>query len=238
MFCGGQRRIPSCGLGVIAHANNTAAAPPSDPSLLDVRAEIRGLLQRRSSLLLMLVLIAVTLASPVADEYPHAGAGLALTVLFSVLVGTRLSANRRIVIGAVLPLSCLWIGVRLLEGFRYRPAVCNFAAHAIGLLVSCTLLWAIFDRLKTCEVTSGVLAEAFSTYLIIAVAFSQLFWLLNRSVADAFRPSLSWAHGTDFLYFSMVTLSGVGYGGIVPLNPFVRLVAAFETMAGSSSSRW
>lgn len=197
-----------------------------------MRAEFYPLLQKRGSLLLMWLLIVVTLASPVADTYPHAGAGLAMTVLFSVMVGTRISANRRIVIRAVLPLCGVWIVMRLLEGFGFWPAACSFAAHAVGLLVSCTILWATFCRLETCEVESGVIAEAFISYLFIAVAFSQLFWLLNQAVADAFRPSLSPANGTDFLYFSMVTLSGVGYGGIVPLNRFVRLVASLESMAG------
>lgn len=180
----------------------------------------------------MWLLIAVTLASPVADDYPHAGAGLALAVLFGVLIGTRLSANRQIVLRGVIPLSFLWIGFRVMEGFGHWARACNFAAHVVGLVLSITILWAIFDHLGTCEVTSGVLAEAFITYLIVAIAFSQLFWLLNEADVDAFRPQLSRSSGTDFLYFSMVTLSGVGYGGIVPLNPYVRLVAALESMGG------
>jgi hypothetical protein len=32
----------------------------------------------------------------------------------------------------------------------------------------------------------------------------------------------------------MVTLTGVGYGGIVPANPYVRMVAALESMCGIS----
>ena len=35
-----------------------------------------------------------------------------------------------------------------------------------------------------------------------------------------------------FLYFSLVTLTSVGYGGIIPTNPYVRMVAAFEGVAG------
>jgi hypothetical protein len=30
----------------------------------------------------------------------------------------------------------------------------------------------------------------------------------------------------------MITLTSVGYGRIVPVNPYVRLVAAFESMIG------
>jgi hypothetical protein len=29
-----------------------------------------------------------------------------------------------------------------------------------------------------------------------------------------------------------MTISGVGYGGILPINPYLRLIAALETMLG------
>ena len=37
---------------------------------------------------------------------------------------------------------------------------------------------------------------------------------------------------STFLYFSLVTLTSVGYGGIAPVNPYVRMVAAFEGVTG------
>ena len=35
-----------------------------------------------------------------------------------------------------------------------------------------------------------------------------------------------------FLYFSMVTLTTLGYGDIVPLSPVARMVASLESAAG------
>jgi hypothetical protein len=197
-----------------------------------VRPDFDCLVRKRGSVLLMCLLIAVTLASPMADDRPHLGAALALVVLFSVLVGTRLSANRKIVMRVVLPLSAAWIAIRTAEGVKFRPHETNFAGHVIGLALACTILLAIFDRLGTCEVTTSVIAEAFITYIIIAIAFGELFWLINAAAADSFHPKLSRARGTDFLYFSMTTLTSLGFGDIVPANPFVKLVAALESMAG------
>jgi ABC-type proline/glycine betaine transport system permease subunit len=37
---------------------------------------------------------------------------------------------------------------------------------------------------------------------------------------------------STLLYFSMITLTSLGYGGILPIDPYVRLVAAFEGMIG------
>jgi hypothetical protein len=33
-------------------------------------------------------------------------------------------------------------------------------------------------------------------------------------------------------YFSLVTIGTVGYGVIAPINPYVRMVAAFEAITG------
>jgi len=55
---------------------------------------------------------------------------------------------------------------------------------------------------------------------------------LNRFVAHAFNQVILSTQSGTFLYFSMVTLTSVGYGGIAPLNPYVRMVAAFESMSG------
>src|SRR5271170_6122408 len=122
------------------------------------------LLARRGSQFLMWVVIAVTLASPLADSHPHFGAAMALIILFSVMLGARLAANRKIIVRAVFPLSGLWILARLLEGLGTRPYEYDVLAHAAGLALSVAILWGLFDRLHTAEVTRSVIAEAFISY--------------------------------------------------------------------------
>ena len=190
------------------------------------------LLLRRGSLVLMWLVIAETLASPVADRHPQIGAAMALIVVLGVLLGARLSVSRKIVVGVVLPLSGLWILARLAEGFSNGEHIYNLISHSIGLLLSCAILWALFDRLHTSQVTSSVIAEAFISYVIIAISFSQLYWILNELVVNSFNQKVTEAQSAEFLYFSMITLTSVGYGGIVPVNPFVRLIAALESMTG------
>ncbi len=116
--------------------------------------------------------------------------------------------------------------------FGNRPEFYNLLSHGVGLLLSCTILWGILGRLDSSEVTSGILSEAFICYLVIAIAYSQLYWLLGGLFADSFNENLPRARSAEYLYFSMITLSGVGYGRIAPVNPFVRMIAAFESMTG------
>ena len=88
-------------------------------------------------------------------------------------------------------------------------------------MFSLSILWAIFDhfRSRSGDLRSAI-AEAFIGYLVIATAFSQLYWILNQAIAISQSGTL--------LYFSMVTLTSVGYGGITP----VHIVAAMESMSG------
>jgi hypothetical protein len=197
-----------------------------------MRKQLDSFMLRRGSLILMWLLIAETLASPLADRYPHIGAAMALIILLGVLLGARLCVSRKIVIWVVLPLAGLWILARLAEGFSNGQYIYNLVSHSVGLTLSCAVLWALFDRLHTSQVTSSVIAEAFISYLVIAIAFSQLYWILNESVVDSFNQKVTATHTAEFLYFSMITLTSIGYGGIVPVNPFVRLVAALESMTG------
>ncbi len=193
----------------------------------------RQFLERRASIILLWLLIAVTIASPASDSHPRSGAILALVVLIAIGVGASLRGNRRVVVLVAMPLSVLWLAARLLEEFGTGRHPYNHLAHVFGLLLSCTLLWAISHRLRnTSELTGSVLAEAFISYLLIATAFSQIYWIVNELVPNPFNLPIPSTQGATFLYFSMITLSGVGYGDILPVNPYIRIVAALESMTG------
>jgi hypothetical protein len=198
-----------------------------------LRKQLTEHIRRRGSPVLMWILVVEILCSPLADTHPRIGAVLALVVLSSVLAGASLTGNRRIVLLVGIPLSGIWMIARLLEEFGDGRHPYDHMAHVVGLALSCTLLWALFDRIHTApQVTSSVLAEAAIVYLIIAIAFSQLYWILAEFIEHPFNQSIPPSDGTAFLYFSMITLTSLGYGGIFPVNPFVRLIAAFESMIG------
>jgi len=188
---------------------------------------------RQRILIVMLALVGEILASPLADTHPRVGALLGLAVLLMVLAGIGHMANRRIVRHVVMPLAGLWMITRLAEAFgNQREAYANLSP-VLGLAMSCSILWAIVDHFRSeVRVIRSAIAEAFIGYLIIAIAFSQVYWILNCFVEHAFNQFIPLTQHGTFLYFSMVTLTSVGYGGIAPLNPYVRMVAALESMSG------
>jgi Ion channel len=183
--------------------------------------------------ILMWMLIGEMLASPVGDYHRRAGAFLGVVALGTLLLGVSVAGNKKIIRRAVLPAACIWLAARLLEAFGDSTRTYTQLAPTAGLLLSCSLLVAIFDHFNSVpSVPRSATAEAFICYLIIAIAFSQVYWILNRVLDHPFNQLIVESQSGTFLYFSMITLTSVGYGGIVPVNPYLRLVAALESMTG------
>ncbi|MFZ0587521.1 MAG: potassium channel family protein, partial [Candidatus Sulfotelmatobacter sp.] len=192
-----------------------------------------GFFARHRIKIVMWALVAEMLASPLADSHPRAGALLGLAVLLMVLAGIGHFANRSVVRRVVLPVSGIWIITRLVEAFANPHEPYANLSPVVGLVFSCSILWAIFDHFHSeFRTPRNAIAEAFISYLVLATAYSQLYWILNRFVDHAFNQTIPSTQAGTFLYFSMVTLTSVGYGGIAPLNPYVRIVAALESMSG------
>ncbi|MEO1235031.1 MAG: ion channel, partial [Myxococcota bacterium] len=63
---------------------------------------------------------------------------------------------------------------------------------------------------------------AFAAYLGTSVLFAALFWLDSEGVEGA--DSMY-----DYLWFSVQTLSTIGYGGMTPETPFVNLLVIIES---------
>jgi hypothetical protein len=111
-----------------------------------------------------------------------------------------------------------------LTGIRWAFLAAFFVLTAAGL----------FSYLRSSRsVTRAQLYTAVNVYLLRALAWAALYLAI-----DAFYPGsiLVGLHSgdrrTELLYFSMVTLSTIGYGDIVPLAGEARILAALEGVTG------
>jgi len=76
---------------------------------------------------------------------------------------------------------------------------------------------------------------AIALYLLIAVLFAFLYGLTEELVPGAFAMSASpggATRGETFYYFSIVTLTTVGFGDITAVHPFVRSLVMLEALTG------
>lgn len=75
----------------------------------------------------------------------------------------------------------------------------------------------------------------FTLYSFIVIVFAMIFRIMDRLATEPIflvegaRSAISFSDG---LYFSLITMSTVGYGDITPAGEAVRVVAAIEVMLG------
>lgn len=87
------------------------------------------------------------------------------------------------------------------------------------------------------RVSFDILYGSLSIYLLLAFAWTEAYSLAQLFDAQALqvttgqlrRGYLAWP---DLLYFSFVTLTGAGYGDIIPRSAFARSLATLESTCG------
>jgi len=188
----------------------------------------------RPDLLLLLSLALVIVVYPLLDHGDIRRAFLGVLMFVPLLMATIRLSERR---GWVWPTALLMTATFLtavantfsphpaLEGLKWALLVVFFGLTVYGL----------FPYLKNARsVTDAHLYTAISIYLLLGMQ-----WFALYSAIDVFFPGAILQNNaavadrhSELLYFSLVTLSTIGYGDIVPVNGEVRMLAALEGVAG------
>ncbi|MEZ5905304.1 MAG: potassium channel family protein [Geminicoccaceae bacterium] len=186
-------------------------------------------------LFLLLALLLVMLVSPLLEStLLHR---FYMVVMFSlVLVAAIMTASdgRRHQIVA-LTIGLPWMALNLYTLLWNIPAVATYANILACLFIVYVLLIVIDHILRADSVDLNILLGASSAYLLIALAWTTSYLIIFDLDPGAF----SLVHGESrpyfhqFLYFSLTTMTTVGYGDITPLNPFAQIWATMEAVVGT-----
>lgn len=77
------------------------------------------------------------------------------------------------------------------------------------------------------------LCGAIFGYLLLALIWAQLYGAAEHTNPGSFIfPEADHLH-SQLLYFSLVTITTLGYGDVLPLSPVVRIMAGFEAALGT-----
>jgi hypothetical protein len=103
------------------------------------------------------------------------------------------------------------------------------------LLLTGHVMTVVFS--KSSEVTWGTILGAINGYLLLGIVFAFVYDIIDQLAPNSLQETGVFAGDLDlkvvqFLYFSFVTLTTLGYGDIVPLTPDVAVVAYLEVMIG------
>lgn len=70
-------------------------------------------------------------------------------------------------------------------------------------------------------------------YVLTAVAWSQLYVQIETGFSQSFSLPTDNNTESEFLYFSLVTLTTLGYGDIIPIKPVPRILAGMQAAFGT-----
>jgi voltage-gated potassium channel Kch len=159
---------------------------------------------------------------------------LALVVLAAALllalrtarVPARLQRRAAVLVGLAL--------VSALAALLSNRDTAGFEDALTLVLVGVTPVVLAARLVRNPDVTAESLLGALCVYLLSGLFFALVFSLTADLTATPFFASLSAASPADYLYFSYVTLTTVGYGDLVARTTLGRMLAVTEALTGQA----
>jgi drug/metabolite transporter (DMT)-like permease len=179
---------------------------------------------------LLLLMVLCTIVAAAAGSWT-VGRVVAVVLLGGTLLfALRTSGVRRATawLGLVLAVLAVAVGAGVVTvgNDDAQRAVVGILAAALVLAA----LLAVVRRLASHPVVSGgTILGALCAYLLIGLLFAAIFAVVDGLGTLFSRPV---ATSADYLYFSYVTLTTVGYGDLTATGALARMLAVTEALVG------
>lgn len=98
-----------------------------------------------------------------------------------------------------------------------------------------TLKPAVEQALFAGQVTSNSIIGSICIFLLLGLIWAMLYLLLAEFIPDSFSgiEVTNWKQNfSDFVYFSFVTLTTLGFGDLLPVSPIARFLVYMEAVVG------
>lgn len=140
-------------------------------------------------------------------------------VLFPTLVVLFLAASLRLFPGALDQAARVPIGILFM--------VCVLILYAYCMVQIVSVL------MRAEEVTHHLIIWSVSLYIVLGIFWAHIYTILNMFHPEAFSMNVQQkGSASDFVYFSFVTLTSLGYGDITPRTEVAQRLAITEVITG------
>ena len=182
----------------------------------------------------MLSLLLVIVLHPILDHGSARRLILEGLLFVPILLSTiRLSELKRRLWPFVLLVTGIFI-FALADKFWPNPVITSTKWGFVAVFFGVTVV-GLFSYLgNAVSITRSHLYTAVSIYLLLGLLWFALYSAVACLSPGAILSSQGALAGSqsELLYFSLVTLTTLGYGDIVPLHGEVRMLAALEAVTG------
>jgi Ion channel len=187
---------------------------------------------------LFLANILLIIAQPIFADFT--GVKFVLYALYMLSMVSAIYAvgmsSRKLMISIVLA-SLAFLSIAIATLTDYSPFSFSFSL-LFELVFNVYMIFAMLQGLlRVKDITHDIVYGSMAVYLLIGVTFSILYTIFYLVEPNAFQmnvenfsqESVIW---WDFLYYSFVTLTTLGYGDIIPTGQIVRSASILEAITG------
>jgi hypothetical protein len=191
--------------------------------------------ERRSQLLLVSIVLFFVLP-PLIETREIGRLALLLNLYVTLVVSTMELAEKRVVFLSAIPIGAA--SMILLAVSHFHPTRMLLIANGVALtaflgLVSSSLF--VYLGAEG-QINSGHIYVSVSLYFLLGMSWYSIYNLANilqpGSLVQGGTPLPADTPMSTMLYFSLVTLTTLGYGDIVPVTPVTRMFTTLEATAG------
>ncbi len=134
-----------------------------------------------------------------------------------------------------LVLGLLFIALMLYDSMVAGGVVAPFELVAILVFLTLTIQMAWKQVMFTGDITRNSILGAICIYLLVGLWFGFAYLIVEHTFPGSMKglPAVSWQENLGTIcYYSMVTLTTLGYGDISPAAPLTRFLAFMEAAIG------
>ncbi len=185
-------------------------------------------LSRNNSLLLIFVLTVVFFV-PILPREEQA---FFYSVVYSFIFFSSIFAleyRRRILVGSATTVFILvWVAQLL-----HLPLLFSISSFLTMVFFTFVVVRLVFQIARSQRVDVAVILEAINGYLLIGLTFSLFVSVVVRFNPNAFTiTNMTGDLQTNFIYYTFVTMTTLGYGDIVPVSPAAKSLAMLISISG------
>lgn len=200
---------------------------------------MHAFLRQNRFALLLVMMLAMLAFMPFTRAFPRAAIVLELLTVVVLLAGVNAVSDHPRSFRLGLGLALLVAGLRLGDALGLLAAPAPISDGVVVLFFGVMAVAILRHVLQTPRTEANTVFAAVCVYLMMGFLWSVVFGLL-----ETLDPGSFLVHGAapgasprstadlDFVYYSFVTLTTLGYGDVLPQTGLARALAALEALLG------
>jgi voltage-gated potassium channel len=195
----------------------------------------------RRSTILLASLILMYAYLPLQQEFEIRGLEYVLIGIVMAMVYTVSSGRVRTLIAMVLGLLIIILSI-LTDPATVDSRELTIGLYAVvGVFIGYSAILILYEVTQTQEFNYHLIVSALSAYMLLALLWAIIYTIIEIAQPGSFLVNNDLAIGLPeepssifelSLYFSMITITTVGYGDITPVSPAARSIATLEPIVG------